>query len=763
MSELTINGVIGSTFRTPENQKLLFERDLGEGHLHILTVPGGKLYRVENPETGELEIPDTAWFEREIASGGLVKISDENGPVSQARSRAKARDRVQMLKEDPFVEARLALVNGLLERGIDPNDPAFGQAIDDIWTSELQAKFGDRPPTTTVRAWFSRVCGPIATMDELFSMSGRVPRRKGLDPEVEAIVQEERRRYWQYRGFKLVDIYAAVLTRIKTENLRRVADGQTSLTMPGKETIRRRVHEMECRDTYAEKFGEKAARRKYDGSGNGINASRILQIGLMDDAVVDLVTCLDADRGMVAGRPYLTVLIDVYSRCVLGYSVSFVPPTIRKAAEVVGDTTTGKAPTAGRTAYDPNDPATRARIAVQCVRVGNEPKHMIRPDRLSRYPQLTTLAGKFVKIITDNGANYVSPAFSEMLADLGIIHELAPVGAPRHKAIIERFFRSFNTFLIDKLPGATLDPTKLRQLGIDPAASATVTITELHELIGEFLFLYHISHHSGIDAVPLQRWTASMKIHGRDMILDRRTVDIVTGVTVYKKRITANGGVRMFGMTWKGINLPKVTDRLGLTEPHRKRLDGTVAYTANIKYNPEDLLFVQVSVGDEWIELENTQREYAADLTLWQHKQIQAWAKRQSLEFNSEEERLEARNDLNCMIRESFPDLDARERRASARMLGPKALQPDFDVEFAEADPRHDGMGPIIDHKPAVTERQDTDRKPSRPSKAKKADPDIGDSEDEEAEGTDGEAHRPIKMPLVDISHCDDSDFEEYA
>ncbi|KAE8240822.1 hypothetical protein A4X03_0g8325, partial [Tilletia caries] len=352
---------------------------------------------------------------------------------------------------------------------------------------------------------------------------------------------------------------------------------------------------------------------------------------------------------------------------------------------------------------------------------------------LSRYPQLTTLAGKFVKIITDNGANYVSPAFSEMLADLGIIHELAPVGAPRHKAIIERFFRSFNTFLIDKLPGATLDPTKLRQLGIDPAASATVTITELHELIGEFLFLYHISHHSGIDAVPLQRWTASMKIHGRDMILDRRTVDIVTGVTVYKKRITANGGVRMFGMTWKGINLPKVTDRLGLTEPHRKRLDGTVAYTANIKYNPEDLLFVQVSVGDEWIELENTQREYAANLTLWQHKQIQAWAKRQSLEFNSEEERLEARNDLNCMI------------------------------QFAEADPRHDGMGPIIDHKPAVTERQDTDRKPSRPSKAKKADPDIGDSEDEEAEGTDGEAHRPIQMPLVDISHCDDSDFEEYA
>ncbi|MDF2605128.1 hypothetical protein [Sphingomonas sp.] len=764
MSELTINGVIGSTFRTPENLKLFFERDLGDGHLHVITVPGGKTHRVENSETGEMEIPDVAWFEREVASGGLSKIADEGGPIPQARQLAKIYDREQMLAADPFLEARVAIMNGLLVRGIEPHDPRLGDALDGLWTPELEEKFGKRPPTSTVRAWYGRVSGNMATMDELFSMSGRVPRRNGLDPEVDAIIDEERRRYWSNLGYKIVDVQSAVSARIQKENVQRLADGRLQLDPPGKETIRRRVNEMECRETYAEKYGEKAARRKYDGSGNGIHACRILQIGLMDDTVVDLVTCLDADRGLVAGRPYLTVLIDVYSRCVLGYSVSFVPPTARKATEVVGSASTGKPPSAGRASYDPDDPAMRARIAVQCVRVGNEPKHAIRPDRLARYPDLTTLAGKFTKIITDNGANYVSPAFSEMLADLGIIHELAPVGAPRHKAIVERFFRSLNTFLINKLPGTTLDPTRMRELGIDPEAKACITITELHELIGEFLYLYHISHHSGIDAVPLQRWASSMRIHGRDMILDRRAVDIATGVTVYRKRITANGGVRMFGMAWKGINLPKVTARLGASEPHRNRLDGTVAYTANVKYNPEDLLHVQVLCGEEWIELENAQPEYAAGLTLWQHKQIQAWAKRQSLEFNSEEERLQARDDLNRAIRQAFPDLEARERRAMARMLGPKAAAPDFDVEFAEAEPRHDGMGPIIEHEPAAPERLDTERQPSRPAKGESTDATNASTNADHAEGTDGETHQPMmEPPLVEIPQSDDVDFEEYV
>jgi putative transposase len=732
-----INGVIGSTFLTTSGVKLLIERELGDELLHVITLPSGAIYRVEDEETGEMIMPDKGWLERELRAG-MRKVADASGPVAPARATAALHDREEILAKDPYAAARLRLMLGLLERNIDSSDPRLSDTIDQIWTAEMVAEFGERPPTSTVRTWFGRCRTEMIELADMMSMSGRVPRETRLDPAVEAIIQEERPRYWANRGVKHVDVMAAVVTRVTVENLRREGTGEHQLDMPGKETIRRRVSEMECRDTYAEKFGEDAARRKYDGSGRGISASRILMVAIMDDTVVDLVTCLDADRGMIAGRPYLCVLMDAHSRVILGLTIGFQPPTVQTAA--------------------------------QCLRMANAPKLDVRPDRRARYPGLTTLNGKPSKIITDNGMNYVAPAFGEMLLDLGIAHELTPVNAPRHKAMIERFFRTLNTFLIDKLPGATLDPSVLRKLGIDPAAEAIVTITELKALIAEFLYLYHITHHSGIDAAPLDKWQRSALVHGRDMILDERQFDIVTGVTVHGKRVTANGGVRMFGMQWKGDNLPAVIDAMAAAEPHATRLDATVGITTKIKYNPEDMLHVQVFVGDDWVRLTNTQEEYAAGLTLWQHRQIQAWSKRESLAFNSTAERLAARDELNRAIREAFPDMDARERRAMARMMGAGAGTPPAEVVYAEAEPRHDGLGPIIEHEIPASDREDAHRAPSRPGfgatdpaddGATPADPDCAE------DAQDGDDHTPgfgNPAPIVEPSPVDDDEAgeEEY-
>ncbi|WP_174290967.1 DDE-type integrase/transposase/recombinase [Sphingomonas bacterium] len=729
-----INGVLGSTFLTTSGVKLLIERELCDELLHVITLPSGATYRVEDEETGEMTMPDKGWLERELQAG-MRKVADANGPVAPARKVASLHDREEIMAKDPFAAARLRLMLGLLERNVGQSDPNLSAVIDKIWDADMVAEFGERPLTETVRTWFGRCRTETIELTDMMSMSGRVPRETRLDPAVEAIIQEERPRYWANRGVKHVDVLAAVVTRVTAENLRRTGTDEHQLDMPGKETIRRRVSEMECRDTYAEKFGEDAARRKYDGSGRGINASRILMVAMMDDTVVDLVTCLDADRGMIAGRPYLCVLMDVHSRVVLGLTVGFQPPTVQTAA--------------------------------QCLRMANAPKLDVRPDRRARYPGLTTLNGKPSRIVTDNGTNYIAPAFGEMLLDLGITHELTPVKAPRHKAMIERFFRTFNTFLIDKLPGATLDPSILRKLGIDPTAEAIVTITELKALIAEFLYLYHISHHSGIDAAPLDKWQRSALAHGRDMILDERRFDIVTGVTVHGKRVTANGGVRMFGMQWKD-GVDEVIRKLGASEPHATRLDATVGITTKIKYNPEDMLHIQVFVGDDWVRLTNTQEEYAAGLTLWQHRQIQDWSKRQSLAFNTVAERLPARDELNRTIRDAFPDMDARERRAMARMMGADAAgAPAAEVVYAEAEPRHDGMGPIIEHEVPAHDREDFDRAPSRPGFGG-ANPAADGSEPADEEAQDGDDHTPafggtdpiVEMPPVDDDQAGDEEYK---
>lgn len=725
MNANTINGVVGSTFLASTGHRLLIEKELSDGLLNVLQLPSGRQHRVVDPLTGEETMCDVAWLEREVAEHGLKKIADENGPIPPERQIAARLDRAEILKLDPYAEARAAVINGLIELGVEPTDPDLGSHIAKVWAGDLQTRFGDRPNNAAVRSWFGRITGIVATIGDMMSLTGRVKRSFRLDPAVEALIDKERRLYWKHRGLLIIDVFAGVTAKVETENARRKVTGEPLLETPGKETVRRRVNDMFCRETYASKFGEKAARRKFDGSGRGISASRILQICLMDDTIVDLVTCLDADRGMIAGRPYLVVLIDVHSRCVLGLVVSFTPPTVSTAA--------------------------------QCIRMANRPKNDIRPDRQERYPVLAKINGKAARIVTDNGVNYVATGFSEMCLDLAIVHELAPVGSPRHKAIVERFFHTLNTFLIGKLPGATLDPSVLRKLGIDPTANAVVTIGELRELLNDFLYVYHITNHSGIDAAPALKWQRSMAVAGRDMILDERAIDIVTGVTLHGKRITANGGVRLFGLTWKGPGLPRVIEAIGALEPHRRRLDATVAVTTKIKYNPEDLSHVQVLAGGEWIRLDNTQPDYAAGLSLWHHRQIKDWAKRVSLAFNSQKERLIARDELNRSVREAFPDMDARERRAAARMLGRPAEVP-FPVEHAVAEARHDGMGPIVEHDPAFGSRTDAHRVQSRPGV-------TAVTTEPEDDGHDGDDHTPVlrEKPLIAPSPSDDDDdaFEE--
>lgn len=733
MNKNTINGAIGATFITNEGQKLLLDRELGDKLLDVRNIPSGAIYRIEHPETGDLVLPDTSWLENGLADGSLRLFSDATGKIAPERTLARVYDREYILKRDPYAEARLAVVLHLLKSGTAAHDPKLGAEIKKAWTADLQAKFGDQPDPATVRTWFGRVRDVTVTLSDMFSMSGRVPRANRLDPDVETVIDLARSRFWTNRGYKIVDVYAEVITELHKENLRRLQTGEPQLKLPGKETIRRRVNELFCRDTYAAKYGEQAARRKFDGSGKGISASRILQVGLMDDTVIDLVTVLDADRGLIAGRPYLNVLMDVHSRCILALTVSFQPPDTAKAAESL-------------------------RIALNCVREGNRPKVGLRRDWQAKYPALATVNGKFAKIITDNGANYVAPGFTEMLLDLGIEHELAPVRSPRHKAIIERFFRSLNQFLIDKLPGATLDPSVLRKLGIDPSTEAVVTMSELQELLNHFVYLHHINHHSGIDAVPLQKWTTSMMAHGRDMILDNRLIDIVTGVTIHNKRVTAGGGVRLFGMTWKGAGLDAAINKLAASEPHRKRLDGTVAITTKVKYNPENLGELHVFVGDDWIKLENTQADYAEGLSLWHHQQVRAWKNRQGLAFTSVQERLAARHSLNLAIREAFPNMDARERRAAARLLGSQEpTKAAFEVEFAEAEPRHDGLGPIIEHEVPANEREDALRPVSRPS--------IGDKQDSSTgrDCADSSGDDPIfrEEPIVEPAPFDDDDLED--
>ena len=78
------------------------------------------------------------------------------------------------------------------------------------------------------------------------------------------------------------------------------------------------------------RYNEKYAEQKFGVSGGGPRPTRILQRVEMDHTKMDLFVICEK-TGMVYGRPWLTLCIDVYSRCILGYFISFEPPSAMTA------------------------------------------------------------------------------------------------------------------------------------------------------------------------------------------------------------------------------------------------------------------------------------------------------------------------------------------------------------------------------------------------------------------------------------------------
>lgn len=671
-----------------EDARFVFKGDLGDGALNIVSARTGELHRIRDEQTGIVNIATNEWIQTAIADGTFRIVADADGPIVPLKAPKGELNRSEALEIDPMAEARHKLLLRLAEEGICRNAPKLGSDVTKIWTEEL-AQFGDKPATSTVRSWMGRTDVELPSIFDLVSMSGRVPRARRLDPAVVEILEKRARWYWDDRGRKVRDAIAAVHVDIRELNRERRESGLPTVRSVSRETVRREIRRVECREFWVSKFGEQAAKRHWDASGRSLVAKRALEVVLIDDTVLDTVACIDAKRRLPANRPYICVILDVATRCVVGWVLSFSPPSTHTAAE--------------------------------CVRRAARDKLGLRPDWVERYPVLRQIGGKPNKIICDNGKNYVAPAFQDAMADAGIAIQFAPIRSPKSKAMLERFFWTLKTWLLEKLPGHTLDPKEMRELGYDPEKHAVLLVEELEQLIEEFINVYHISIHSGINTQPAAAWLRSIEAHGRQT-LDPRKLSKLTWITVHDRRLTRNG-IRFNRLLYRDadtVNRLLAANAPGA--PMGSRIKGSASCHVKIKYNPDNLgsILVWDRSTSSYVELICADQSYASGLTMHQHDQAAAWAQRRNLEFNSEDERIEALHSLNEFIEQTIPEMTARQRRAAARMLGGAVSEEiPTGVAIAYADARHDGLAPVLEHDAAADTRVDAEDRLSRPDSGK--------------------------------------------
>lgn len=326
---------------------------------------------------------------------------------------------------------------------------------------QAQAESVGRHPATLYR-WLEqyRRGGRVSTL---------VPTKRGMDhgqsrlaPDVEAVLSAT-----------IDEVYLNTQKRSISYTCNEVARRcrNAGLELPHASTIRRRIKALSMKETLRRREGSQAARNKYapiQGAFPGANWP--LAMVQIDHTPVDLILVDDVHRRPV-GRPWITLAIDVFSRMVAGFYVSFDPP----GALAVG----------------------------LCL------AHAILPKEswLAQHEITTSwpVWGVMDSVHADNAKEFRGHMLRMACQEYSITLHWRPVARPHYGGHIERLLGTLN-HEIHNLPGSTFSNPQARG-AYNAEQHAAMTLSEFERWFSiTVVEVYHQRLHHELGATPLQKY-----------------------------------------------------------------------------------------------------------------------------------------------------------------------------------------------------------------------------------------------------------------
>lgn len=673
-----------------DGESYTFRQEFGNGFLEFMNTRTGAPLQVPDLETGGWKLPDEDWLEQmRIEERVVIRSAKTDTAVRQAaRAQQYSPDEIQAL--DGKAALRHFICTTADKAGVKRGLKAVGKFLEEVFQeTDVIAKFGEVPPNaSTVLDWLRQRGSPgdrrFADMRQMTGLMG--PGK--IQYELQEPVFQRALSYSTNRGRKISDVYADHVRDVEKMNLEREPDQQ--LTAVSYETFRRRVRLIENRKTFAAKYGKQFMKSRWMGGGQPLTSSRILEIAMFDHTPIDMIFCVDAARGVIAGHPQLGIMVDHLSRCILHREVGFGDPTMCDIG--------------------------RALLGA------NRPKD-VPPYYAERYPVAKKVYGKPDEVYFDNALYQVARGVEDAYADVGVDVCYVGVREPTHKAVVERLMKIIKEMLVEKLPGSTYDIPSMREAGYNPEEHVAMTITEFRVLLDEAIALYHITPHSGLGGrPPLAVWERGLK-QARNIIPDdqqdqlRRAIgNVVYGVTLTKDGIEHFGGLKFTDRE----TTPQLLDDLACLEARRKRPKAAKA-VVKIKYDDQDISKIEVfnERTKTYVSLFCTNPDYADGMPLWMHERIRENTKQEARAFNTKAEQLAAKSRFNDLILEFCPEMAQRE----AKMLAKLADDPELrrkggvDVLLQPALPSSTGMETEIPNDMPSKTRVDSTYRSPRPAR----------------------------------------------
>ena len=549
-----------------------------EGVPHRLLQQVSTFWQLKNLETDLIVQKSYEELQRLYVERKLVFVNGQkeksSGPVLNASP-----------EQRELAKLRLHYVRAVLDR---PNTAAAMEpVILDAWR-ECKQQPKSRPSWISVYRWKKRYLEAGSDIRALVDNSFKKGNREDRFPEevTEIFKDAIEDEFLSLERGTIQDAYNEAVLRIHDENQLRPA--VTALPIPGVRLMRRLIKQIPAFEKYSARYGHDAALRRF----RSVVGQRIIEAPLeraeIDHTILDLFV-IDERRSLPLGRPYLTACIDVYSCCILGIYIGFVPPSCLSISK--------------------------------CLRHAFLPKVGLQEE----FPEINNdwpAHGVMRELVLDNAREFHSLALENTCQSLGIEMHFSPRRMPWFKGKIERWFGTINRDLAHKTPGTTF--SNIFERGdYDPAKHALVTLSTLNTMVRKWICdVYHQRPHTALQMSPDQRWKTSISPTNIRVPADVAELDLVMGRP--DSRTLTHKGIEFQGLFYSSSELQNLRQQNGAT------------LKVEIRVDESDIgnIFVIVPDSRQYFRVPALDFGYANGLSSWQHDLFCKRAREQMHENN---------------------------------------------------------------------------------------------------------------------------------
>ena len=369
------------------------------------------------------------------------------------------------------------------------------------------------------------------------------------------------------------------------------------------------------------------------------NVTYPLDVVQIDHTPADIILVDDVHRKPI-GRPWITLAIDIYSRVVTGYFVSFDPPSETSVA--------------------------------MCVAHSILPKDewLLMHGVDAAWP----VWGVPNTIHTDNGADFRSDSFGKSCLNYGINLEFRPGGQPNYGGHIERILGTLARE-IHSLPGTTFSSVAHKD-GYNSEKHAALTKSEFEKWLAHLICkLYHNKIHTSLGMTPLKKW--EIGIFGNAEVIGKGVAPMPSNrITVLLDFLPSfRRTVQRFGVTIDGLTYYADCLRHWINAPDLNRPDKNREFT--FRRDPRDISLLWFFDPDskEYFRIPFANQALPS-VSIWEYQSAREVLRKEGRSTFNEAQLLNTLTDMRAIVEKAAVQTKSARRLAQRRKENSKQINP---------------------------------------------------------------------------------------